>query len=74
MSRLLDVYPVPWEVPAMRELRDALAATIYRDTDVESIVVDAGIPPGEIAWDGPARHLWLQVINEAAGRRPPRSA
>lgn len=69
MSRLLDLYPLPWAEPALRELRDALAMTVYRDRDIEAIAVDAGISPGDIAWDQPARLLWHQVLEEAAGRR-----
>lgn len=64
----LGTYPLPWAEPALQELRDALAVTIYRDRDIEVIAVDTGISPGDIAWDQPARNLWLQLMNEAAGR------
>ncbi|MFY1623567.1 trypsin-like peptidase domain-containing protein [Micromonospora sp. WMMD735] len=67
MTLLLNSYPVPWDMPAFRELRDALAASVYRDRDIELITVDAGLSPGNIAWDRSARNLWFQVINEAAG-------
>jgi hypothetical protein len=54
----------------VRELHGGLTGAIHRDRDVEQIAIAAGVPPGNVALDGPARTVWFDVMNEAAGQRP----
>ncbi|MEU7524690.1 trypsin-like peptidase domain-containing protein [Saccharothrix sp. NPDC042600] len=65
MTSLLD-HPLDWRDVRLRELRDALSVTIYRESEVESVVREAGLSPGSIRWNQAARTLWFEVMNEAA--------
>lgn len=63
---LLDHYPLDWTDPRLRELQDVLVAAIYRDRDIEQIVIAAGVPPGELTWTVAARSLWFDAMQAAA--------
>ncbi|MCC8247634.1 trypsin-like peptidase domain-containing protein [Saccharothrix luteola] len=65
MSPLLT-HPLDWTDVRVQELRDALSTTIYRESEAEAVVREAGLSPGVIRWGQPARTLWLDVLNEAA--------
>ncbi|HEU5469083.1 MAG TPA: trypsin-like peptidase domain-containing protein [Actinophytocola sp.] len=62
----LLIHPLNWTDVRIRELRDALSATIYRESEAESVVSEAGLSPGLIRWSQPARTLWFDVMNTAA--------
>jgi V8-like Glu-specific endopeptidase len=65
---LLDRFPVPWADARLQELLGILASSIYRESDIEPIVLRAGVPPGDVPWDNTGRHIWFVAMNEAAGR------
>nr|WP_042180580.1 trypsin-like peptidase domain-containing protein [Kibdelosporangium sp. MJ126-NF4]CEL14461.1 hypothetical protein [Kibdelosporangium sp. MJ126-NF4]CTQ88826.1 hypothetical protein [Kibdelosporangium sp. MJ126-NF4] len=69
MTAFLDTYPLPWSDARLRELRDLLSAVVYRDTAIEMIVADAGLPLARIAWGQSAHRLWFDVLNLAADFR-----
>ena len=62
-------FPLLWGDPSVQELRDVLASAVYRERDIEFIVTAAGVPPASVPWQSglPARSLWFEVMNEAAG-------
>jgi V8-like Glu-specific endopeptidase len=62
----LETYPLDWTDPRLRELHGALAGSFYRAADIEQIVLGAGVPPAELAWDRPARTLWHDTIRVAS--------
>lgn len=64
----LTEYPLDWTNQRLREFRDALSATLVRDRDVEMVVVEAGVPAGNLNWNQPTQMLWYAAINEAAAQ------
>jgi V8-like Glu-specific endopeptidase len=69
MASFLDAYPIQWADPRVRDLYGALTASIYRERDIEQIVIQAGVPPANVAWVNPPRTLWFDALNEAANQR-----
>jgi V8-like Glu-specific endopeptidase len=69
VSTFLDVFPIQWTDPRIRELYGGLTGSLYRQSDIEEIVVGAGVPPANLAWEKPARNLWFDAMNEAAGHQ-----
>jgi V8-like Glu-specific endopeptidase len=65
---LLDRFPVQWDDARLQELHIALATSIYRESDIEPLVVRAGVPPADVPWGNTGRRLWFVAMNEAAGR------
>jgi V8-like Glu-specific endopeptidase len=66
---VIDEYPLPWQDPRIQQLHASLAASSYKERDIEAIVSLAGVPPENVSFDGAARHMWFSAMNEAAGRR-----
>jgi V8-like Glu-specific endopeptidase len=64
-SHLLDTLPFDWTRPEARELRDYLAATFFREGQVIEFAVQAGVPPGSIAWSQAMRSVWHDLISTA---------
>jgi V8-like Glu-specific endopeptidase len=67
-AHFLNAYPVNWTDDRVRELHGALATSIYREREIEQVVVAAGISPADVGWSHPARTLWYDAINQAAGQ------
>lgn len=65
---LLGRFPVQWQDRRIQELHGSLAASIYKESDIEMLVMQAGVPPYDIPWGGSARRTWFAAMNEAAGR------
>jgi V8-like Glu-specific endopeptidase len=62
-------YPLPWSDPRVRELRGVLAAGMWDLAEVKDVVVDADVPPYNIAWSYSAWLVWASVLDEAAGQK-----
>jgi len=66
---VIDEYPLPWSDSRIRELYASLAASAYKERDIEAIVSLAGVPRDVVSWSGTARHMWQSAMDEAAARR-----
>lgn len=64
---MIDDYPVRWTAPEVRDTLRALE-TIYRTADIERVVQDAGLPPGEVAWHPRPALTWRSIFELAAGQ------
>lgn len=67
MTGLLERFPLPWDDLRISELHAVLATAIYRESEIEQLVVSAGVSPADIPWGSPSRRLWFAAMNEAAG-------
>ena len=67
-AALLSHCPLQWHDRRIQELHASLAASIYRQSDIKAVVVQAGVPPYDIAWGETARHTRFAAMNGAAGR------
>jgi S1-C subfamily serine protease len=68
VAHFLDAVPYPFRDPAARALRDLLAATLYSPGEIREALGAAGIPPGEVFVDKPARYVWADALEVAARR------
>lgn len=68
MSGVLDAYPLDFSKPELQAIRDVLARTFYRLTDVEDVVLAAGLNPGEIDFNGSAALQWRSILTRARSR------
>ena len=66
---MIDDYPVRWTAPEVQETLRLLQTTIYKQGDIERIVVDAGLSPAEIEWHPRPALTWRSVFDRAAGNR-----
>jgi V8-like Glu-specific endopeptidase len=68
MVGLCTIFPLDWSDPRVRELQATLM-TLYRERDIEAVVLAAGLQPAALAWEQSARELWFDAMNEAAGQQ-----
>ncbi len=68
-SDVLDAFPLDWSDQRVQGLHRALAASIFRDREIEQIVVAAGVSPADVGWSEPAWTIWYTTMNIAAGGR-----
>jgi V8-like Glu-specific endopeptidase len=61
-------YPLQFNDPRVRDLRSALASAVFRVEDIQTLVLDAGVPPYIVDWSGPAQRVWIAVLDAAAGQ------
>jgi V8-like Glu-specific endopeptidase len=66
MAGVLHRFPLPWDDPRIQELHAVLATGIYRESEIEPLVIAAGVPPADIAWNTPSRQLWYEAMKLAA--------
>lgn len=64
---MIDDFPVVWMAPEVKETLRILQ-TIWRQSDIERIVGQAGLPPGEVRWDPRPAITWRSVFELAAGQ------
>jgi V8-like Glu-specific endopeptidase len=69
VSGVLDAYPLDFSRQELQAIRDVLARTFYRLTDIEDIVLAAGVNPGQIDFSGNAALQWRSVLTVARSRR-----
>jgi Trypsin-like peptidase domain/Effector-associated domain 1 len=55
-----------WDRPALTRLRNILARLYPAERDARRVVVDAGLDPTRIAFDGTAINTWFSILEEAA--------
>ena len=68
MTGLLEQFPLPWDDPRIQELHAVLATSIYREGEIEQLVVSVGGSPADLPWGSLSRCQWFTAMNEAAGR------
>ncbi|MDX8142099.1 serine protease [Lentzea sp. BCCO 10_0061] len=59
-------HPLDWTDVRLQELHDVVSATVYRESDIESIVREGGLSPSRVQWNLSPRVLWTGIFNEAA--------
>ncbi len=64
---VLDEYPVPWASPAVQQVLRILQG-VYRVSDIEAIVTDAGLDPAGVAWDARPANTWRSAFDYAASQ------
>lgn len=64
---MLDDYPVAWTSPEVREVLGILRS-IYRPTEIDQIVNDAGLDPARIAFSDRADFTWRSVFEFAVAQ------
>src|SRR5882724_2485927 len=64
-SGVLDEYPLDFSQPELRAIWDVLTRSIYRERDIEELVLTAGLNPGMVDFTGRARLTWLSVLDRA---------
>ncbi len=64
---VIDEFPVVWTSPAVKETLRILQ-TIYRQSEVEVIVAEAGLQPDRVGWDARPAITWRSVFELAAGQ------
>jgi V8-like Glu-specific endopeptidase len=60
-----DDFPLDFSRPQVRELHALLARTLYQPSDVQMVVLTAGMNPGMVDFAGPARVQWYSVLDQA---------
>jgi V8-like Glu-specific endopeptidase len=66
MTKLYD-FPVEWTAPEVQTtLR--LLETIYRQSEIEEIVEDVGLPAHRVSWSSQPSSTWRSVFRVAAGQ------
>jgi V8-like Glu-specific endopeptidase len=65
VAGVFEEYPLDFSRPELRAIRDVLARAIYRPGDIDRIVDDAGINPGEIDYSGTAALQWHSILKQA---------
>jgi S1-C subfamily serine protease len=68
MVDALDGFPLTWGDRRVQEVRDALAAGLYRTPVIEEIVDSSALPAYDVNWNGSARLIWTSVMNVAAAQ------
>ncbi|WP_431818132.1 trypsin-like peptidase domain-containing protein [Gordonia jacobaea] len=60
-------YPIDWQ---SRKVQEALRIleVIYRPSEIERVIQEAGIPPHEIAWDSRPALTWRSVLDLASAQ------
>lgn len=62
---MLD-HPLDWTDARLQELRDVVSMTIYRDADIEAVLLEAGLSPALVRWGLSPRALWFDIFTVAA--------
>jgi len=62
---VLGDYPLDFSRPELRAIRDVLARAIFRATEIEEIVLVAGLDPGLVDFGGPAARQWRSILERA---------
>jgi V8-like Glu-specific endopeptidase len=65
VSGVLDEYPLDFSRPELRAILNVLTRSIYRERDIEELVLTAGLNPGMVDFTGRARLTWLSVLDRA---------
>jgi V8-like Glu-specific endopeptidase len=65
---MIDDYPVEFSAPEVKKTLAALSS-IYRISDIERIVLDVGLPAGEVTWETRPALIWRSVFETAAGKK-----
>ncbi|MBP2330140.1 V8-like Glu-specific endopeptidase [Kibdelosporangium banguiense] len=65
----MNEFPLPWSDPRVRSLRDTVASALFRHDDVVDVARAAGIEPSELNLNQPARRLWTDLFDHAAGKQ-----
>jgi V8-like Glu-specific endopeptidase len=68
VSGALDAYPLDFSTPELQAIRDVLARTFYRFTDIEDVVLATGLNPGDIDFSGNAAMQWRSILVRARAR------
>jgi serine/threonine protein kinase len=68
-KNVLDDHPYDLARPAARDLRDLLAGTIFRDSDIEQLLEEATIRVALVRMRGSATDIWRSALGEAANMR-----
>lgn len=66
MTIAVDEYPLRYAAPEIRDLLRILAQSIWRESELEEVVTEAGISPSDIAWNPTPRLTWRSVFGEAS--------
>lgn len=69
MPGFLDAFPVDWTDLRVCDLHGALATSIYRQSDIIEIVQATGLSPGDLNLERPARGVWRDALEHAAGQQ-----
>jgi len=65
MTHFLDTLPLDFARPGTQELLRFLSDTYFKESEVQDLVLAAGISPASIAWGQPGRQLWRDVLTKA---------
>jgi V8-like Glu-specific endopeptidase len=68
MTGLLQTYPLRWQDPRIRGLRDALASEVYVQSEIIEYARTVGISPADLVLGQSARRLWSDLMDRAAGQ------